>query len=168
MYAREGSASADEIACELGLIEQAMQHEAENHRATSYADCFKGSNLHRTCIAMGVQCLQQAQGNTFVTSYLVIFLNQVGVDQPQAIAIAVMGCSLAGCIAAFYLSDKLGRRPMLMIGSFFMAVLMWITSGLASWTPGGVKGSAAQGAIAALLIYVSIFHLYCPARRFPH
>ncbi|KAF4990008.1 hypothetical protein FDECE_14523 [Fusarium decemcellulare] len=100
-YSRHGAASEEGIALELSLIEVAMQHEEENHRATSYADCFKGSNLHRTCIAMGVQCLQQAQGNSFLQSYLVIFLNQVGVAEPQLIACAKMSCSLgvvsAGC-----------------------------------------------------------------------
>ncbi|KAJ3547064.1 hypothetical protein NM208_g1694 [Fusarium decemcellulare] len=152
-YSRHGAASEEAIALELSLIEIAMQHEEENHRATSYADCFKGSNLHRTCIAMGVQCLQQAQGNSFLQSYLVIFLNQVGVAEPQLIACAKMSCSLVGCIIAFYLSDKLGRRPMLMGGSFLMAALMWIVSGLASWTSGVVSGSTAQGAIASILLY---------------
>lgn len=131
-----------------------MLHEEENHRATGYVSCFKGSNLHRTLIAIGVQCLQQAQGNSFVTTYLVIFLKQVGVDDPQLIATASLCCSLAGCIVAFYLSDKIGRRPMLLGGSFFMAALMWTVSGLASWTPGGISGASAQGCIAAMLLYV--------------
>ncbi|KAF4470301.1 Major facilitator superfamily domain general substrate transporter [Fusarium albosuccineum] len=96
-YSRHGAASEEAIALELSLIEIAMQHEEENHHATTYADCFKGSNLHRTCIAMGVQCLQQAQGNSFLQSYLVIFLNQVGVAEPQLIACAKMSCSLWAC-----------------------------------------------------------------------
>lgn len=145
----------EETEAELGLIEQAMLQEQENYRATGYMACFQGTNLHRTFIAIGVQCLQQAQGNSFITTYLVIFLKQVGMDDPQLIACASMCCSLGGSMAAFYLSDKIGRRPMLLGGSFFMAALMWIISGLAGFTPGGISGSSAQGCVAAMLLYVS-------------
>ncbi|KAI1846170.1 hypothetical protein JX266_007695 [Neoarthrinium moseri] len=152
-YIHEHSATKDQIALELDTIEQAMILESENHRATSYTDCFKGSNARRSLVAIGVQTLQQAQGNSFFTSYLVIFLKQVGVQEPQLIACAKICCCLAGCFAAFYLTDKIGRRPMLMGGSFFMAGLMMTVSGLASWTPGGVSGASAQGCIAAILLH---------------
>lgn len=153
-YARHGSMSEEAVLNELRLIEVAMQEERENHRATSFLDCFRGSNLPRTCIAMGVQCLQQAQGNSFISTYLVIFLGQVGIDEPQLIAIVYYACNLVGCILAFYLSDKLGRRPMLMGGALLLATLLWITSGLASWGPSSL--AAANGTIAAMMLYGAV------------
>lgn len=153
-YTREGFMNEEEVTQELRLIELAMQEEQANHRATSYLDCFKGTNLHRTCIAMGVQCLQQAQGNSFISTYLVIFLQQVGIGDAQLIAIAFYACNLAGCILAFYLSDKVGRRPMLMGGALLLALLIWITSGLASWGPKSF--AAANGSVAAIMLYVNI------------
>lgn len=153
---RHGAATPEETAFELDLIDQAMQLELETHRATGYMDCIKGTNARRTFIAVGVQCLQQAQGNSFVSTYLVIFLQQVGVDDPQLIACASLCCCLGGTILAFYLNDKLGRRPMLMGGSFFMAGLMWTISGIASFSgKGKLSSSAAQGCVAAILLYVS-------------
>ncbi|OAA57395.1 General substrate transporter [Niveomyces insectorum RCEF 264] len=154
-YMRHGVSTNEEVAFELGLVERAMLDEAEAHRATGYLDCLRGSNAHRTLVAVGVQCLQQAQGNSFTTTYLVIFLRQIGFGNAQLIATANSCCALGGTVLAFYLSDRIGRRPMLMGGSFFMAALMWIVSGLASWTPGGVQGSSAQGCVAALLIYAA-------------
>ena len=154
-YTRKGISAPEETEAELDLIEQAMLQEQENYRATGYMACFQGSNLHRTFIAIGVQCLQQAQGNSFITTYLVIFLKQVGMGDPQLIACASMCCSLGGSMASFYLSDKIGRRPMLLGGAFFMAALMWIISGLAGFKPGGISGSATQGCVAAMLLYVS-------------
>jgi hypothetical protein len=155
LYMQHGAATPEETAFELDLIDQAMQEEMEAYRATSYLDCVKGSNARRTLIAVGVQCLQQAQGNSFVSTYLVIFLQQVGVDNPQLIACANLCCCFAGTVLAFYLNDKLGRRPMLMGGSCFMAGLIWVVSGVASWTKGGISGPSAQGCIAAILFYVS-------------
>lgn len=164
-YMRHGAATPEEVEFELDLIDQAIQAEVESHRATSYVDCLKGSNARRTLIAVGVQCLQQAQGNSFMTTYLVIFLSQVGVGDPQLIACAKLCCSFAGTLLAFYLTDKIGRRPMLMGGSFFMAGLMWTISGVSSWTPGGASGSSAQGCIAAILFHVSISTLLRHAPR---
>lgn len=153
-YMRDGVSTDGEVAFELGLVERAMQDEAEMHHATGYIDCLRGSNARRTLVAVGVQCLQQAQGNSFITTYLVIFLSQMGFSNAQLISTANSCCSLGGTVLAFYLSDKMGRRPMLMGGSLFMAALMMTVSGLSSWTPGGVHGSTAQGCIAALLLYV--------------
>uniref|UniRef100_A0A0B7KFS9 Major facilitator superfamily (MFS) profile domain-containing protein n=1 Tax=Bionectria ochroleuca TaxID=29856 RepID=A0A0B7KFS9_BIOOC len=124
-YMRAGGSTEEEVATELNLIDLAMQEERENNLATSYADCFKGTNLRRTIIAIGVQILQQAQGNSFTTTYLVIFLKQVGVKEPLLINVAKMCCNFGATLLTFFLTDMLGRRPMLMGGSFFMAGLMW-------------------------------------------
>ncbi|CAG9970408.1 unnamed protein product [Clonostachys byssicola] len=152
-YMRAGAATEEEVATELNLIDLAMQEERENNLATSYADCFKGTNLRRTIIAIGVQVLQQAQGNSFTTTYLVIFLKQVGVKEPLLINVAKMCCNFGATLLTFFLTDMLGRRPMLMGGSFFMAGLMWTVSGVSAWSPGGPSNTAAQGVVAAILLY---------------
>ncbi|CAH0057654.1 unnamed protein product [Clonostachys solani] len=152
-YMRAGGATEEEVATELNLIDLAMQEERENNLATSYADCFKGTNLRRTIIAIGVQVLQQAQGNSFTTTYLVIFLKQVGVKEPLLINVAKMCCNFGATLLTFFLTDMLGRRPMLLGGSFFMAGLMWTVSGVSAWSPGGPSDTAAQGVVAAILFY---------------
>lgn len=153
---REGVMTEEAVSAELDLMDQAIQEEMESHRATSYRDCFRGSNLRRTIVAVGVQVLQQAQGNSFTTTYLVLFLQQIGLSQPLLINIAKMCVNLGACILTFYLSDKIGRRYMLMTGSFFMAALMWTISGVSAWG-GDLSDSAAQGLIAAILFYVSCY-----------
>jgi hypothetical protein len=166
-YMRAGGSTEEEVATELNLIDLAMQEERENNLATSYADCFKGTNLRRTIIAIGVQILQQAQGNSFTTTYLVIFLKQVGVKEPLLINVAKMCCNFGATLLTFFLTDMLGRRPMLMGGSFFMAGLMWTVSGVSAWSPGGPSNTAAQGVVAAILLYVRgfIFASYSPYVR---
>ncbi|GAA5871884.1 hypothetical protein JCM8547_003296 [Rhodosporidiobolus lusitaniae] len=39
---------------------------------------FKGSDRRRALISMGVMCLQQAQGSSYMTSYIFIFLMALG------------------------------------------------------------------------------------------
>ncbi|CAI6094856.1 unnamed protein product [Clonostachys chloroleuca] len=152
-YIRAGAATEEEVATELNLIDLAMQEERENNLATSYADCFRGTNLRRTIIAIGVQVLQQAQGNSFTTTYLVIFLKKAGVKEPLLINVAKMCCNFGVTLLTFFLTDMLRRRPMLMGGSFFMAGLMWTVSGVSAWSPGGPSNNAAQGVVAAILLY---------------
>lgn len=159
-YLRHGAATDDDISTELELMDQAMQLEKEQHLATSYIDCFRASNGIRTLVAVGVQVLQQAQGNAFLASYKVIFFQQLGINQPLVIQVASLCCGLVGTFMSFYLSDKLGRRVMLIGGAFLMALLMWIISGMAAWLPGGVHGAAASGCVAAIMINVCYIHLY--------
>lgn len=132
-----------------------MQEERETHLAIGYADCFKGANLRRTIVAVGVQVLEQAQGNSFTTTYLVLFLKQIGLAQPLLINVAKMCVNFGATLLTFYLTDKVGRRPMLMTGSFFMAGLMWTISDVSAYTPGGLSDSAAQGIVGDILLYVS-------------
>lgn len=47
-------------------------------RAPSLMDVFRGTDLRRTMISVGVQCLQQAQGSSYMTSYIVLFLISLG------------------------------------------------------------------------------------------
>ncbi|OKL56640.1 hypothetical protein UA08_08358 [Talaromyces atroroseus] len=159
-FMRHGSATHDQVVAELDLLQQAIDEQEAMHQASSFVDCFKGSNGRRTLIAIGIQVLQQSQGNSFVTTYLVIFLEQIGVASPLLISCANACTSFAGTVLAFFLSDYIGRRPMLIGGAFFMMALMWIISGLASWLPGGISGSSAKGCVAALLIY-SAFSTGC-------
>ncbi|KAK5164157.1 uncharacterized protein LTR77_010248 [Saxophila tyrrhenica] len=156
LYMRKGASSEEETAQELDLVAAATEQEIELHRASSYLDCFRGSNFYRTLVAVGVQCLQQAQGNSFTQAYLVIFLQQLGVNDPLLIKIAHACCSFGGTVLAFYLTDELGRRKMLIGGAFLMGATLWVTSGLAAWTPGGVHGAKAQTAIAMILLNAAI------------
>ena len=53
---------------EWQLLIEAEREQEELHRATAWLDCFRGSNLRRTAIVVGVQCLQQAQGSSFIAN----------------------------------------------------------------------------------------------------
>ncbi|KKY28694.1 putative high-affinity glucose [Diplodia seriata] len=161
-YIRHGSsATRSEIETELSLLEEALAEQVAAHRATTWLDCARGSNGRRTFIAVGVQCLQQSQGSAFLNTYLVIFLQQLGIPNVLKVNVAYMCANLAGATLAFYLTDKIGRRYMLMGASAFMCVLLWVVSGLATWYPGGVSGGAvAQGCIAAIMFHVGVIPLH--------
>lgn len=132
MYLRDGAATEDEVEEELRLTEESIDEQQHYHRATSYWDCFKGSNGRRTVIAAGVQVFQQLSGNAFMSSYAVIFLKQAGLTNVFVISLGRVSMALAGATMGFYLPDKVGRRPLLIVSAFVMWAGLWLTSGIAT------------------------------------
>ena len=102
-------------------------------------------------IAAGVQCLQQAQGNSFMSSYRVIFFQQLGLSDVYKLSIYFMLTMLLSSALAFYFADQMGRRPILMVCAGLMVVTMAVVTGLA--TEDGLNSNAMKGALAALFIW---------------
>jgi SP family sugar:H+ symporter-like MFS transporter len=152
-FIRRGAATEDEIDEELKLTAQAAEEQVENHKATSYLDCFKGTNGRRLMIATMVQLIEQFAGNGYMSSYAVIFMKQVGITDPLKSNIARTCMGLAGSTLAFFFSDKFGRRPLMIGTALGMWAGLWIISGLVGYLPGGVHGSLAQFSLFLLLIW---------------
>jgi MFS transporter, SP family, sugar:H+ symporter len=153
---RKGSADTEAIEAEFLLMKTANREEEQMHAASNWRDVFVGPNLRRTMIATGVQVFQQIQGNSFMNNYLVTFLQQLGITNSLTVYIASNCTQLGGITLSFLLLDRYGRRPVLFIGAFLMAVFMYVIGGVASYTPGGISGSSAQGCVAAILLYQAV------------
>ncbi|VUC27439.1 unnamed protein product [Clonostachys rosea] len=145
-----------------GLPEESLVRERaliatseEENRAqfsNSWRECFIGSNLRRTLIATGVQCLKQAQGDSFMSSYSVVFFQALGVQDVYMIMILYLLTMALSTAFGFYAPDKLGRRPILIWTALLMGLCMYTVAGLKGF---GIAGTTAatQGATAALFIW---------------
>lgn len=140
---------------EVRLIKAANEREHEQHYAATYLDCFRGTNRRRTMIAIGVQSFQQLQGSSFITNYIYIFLEDIGIKDTYEIGIYLYLINLVSAGAAFWLADRFGRRPLMALGGVIQTLMMFIVGGLA-----GVDGATTQGqkngALAALFIWLAI------------
>ncbi len=67
---RGPNADDADLAAEVEEIRVADQHEKESTKGVSFLQIFRGSDLRRTLIAIGLQCLQQAQGISFMVRCL--------------------------------------------------------------------------------------------------
>lgn len=52
----------------------AYEEERQNSHGTGWVDVFRMPDLRRLLIAVGIQSLQQAQGSSYMNSYIVSFL----------------------------------------------------------------------------------------------
>lgn len=112
----------------------------------------RGTNLRRTFIATGVQCLQQAQGSSFMGTYSVLFMKSIGVKDVYKISVlnSVVMAVASGC--AFYLPDRLGRRWILICAALVLGVSMFTMSAVKDKGLAG-NSTAANAALAFTFIW---------------
>lgn len=143
---------------EVALLRAQVEEQRELHAASSLADCFKGSNLRRTIIAMSVQILQQAQGVSFIQNFIVTFMQQLGFPDALRTNVIVTGCSFAVHIITFLTFDKIGRRHSLSWGSIGMAGTM-LGTGIATQfgSPPNYTSTVANASAALLILWYCIY-----------
>lgn len=112
----------------------------------------RGSNLRRTLIATGVQCLQQAQGSSFMSSYAVVFFQAIGIQDEYRILVLLLFVQTIASAFAFYLPDRFGRRWLLIINAIVMALCMYAVSIIKGFSFADTSAGT-KGAVAALFIW---------------
>jgi SP family sugar:H+ symporter-like MFS transporter len=117
-------------------------------------------------VGIGLATFQQLVGINVVFYYGAVLWQSVGFSEGDSLLINVVSgsVSIAACIAALLLVDKIGRKPLLVIGSAGMAV----TLGLAAYAfstasldaSGAISLSQTMGAVAlvAANLYVIFFN----------
>lgn len=118
-------------------------------------------------VAVGLATFQQLVGINVVFYYGAVLWQAVGFSENDALLINVLSgaLSIAACLVAVMLVDKVGRKPLLWVGS----VGMTVTLALVAWAfaHGGVDASgklslpAGQGTLAlvAANLYVIFFNM---------
>jgi MFS family permease len=102
--------SEEAIWAEVQEIQAAYMEMRQLHSGTGWAELFRGANLRRTLVAIGLQSLQQAQGVSFVSNYTVTTFLSLGINNVFTIVLILYVVLLVSSLGAFYLPDKVGRR----------------------------------------------------------
>ncbi|BGP36744.1 proteinral substrate transporter [Rhodotorula kratochvilovae] len=150
----EGYSAEEEVAA----LHAAFEHEKSLQKPSVFA-LFKGSDRRRALIAIGVMCLQQAQGSSYMTSYIVLFLMALGMTDVFKVVMALYCLYLAAILCSFYLPDRFGRRPLLMYGALACAVCLTITCAINVGYGDAITQSAQKAALAMVFIWYFCFGL---------
>lgn len=115
---------------------------------------------------IGLAVFQQLVGINIVFYYGAVLWQSVGFSENDALLINILSGSLSimACIATVFLIDRIGRKPLLLIGSVGMAVTLAIVAvcfSTGSFTGGSLRLSDQIGTIALLAanLYVIFFNL---------
>lgn len=140
----------------LAMMKQtdALERESAVDSSTSYAECFRGTNLRRTEIACMVWFVQIACGVTFV-GWQSYFFQVAGLDATTSYSLSVVssGLSFTGTIAAWVLLTYFGRRTLYMTGLSVMTVIFTIVGTFSFASPTN------KHVVWATAILFQLFHL---------
>lgn len=157
MGAAEGQAKLDEISASL----------VADHHRPKLTDILDSKRLFRPIVwvGIGLASFQQLVGINVVFYYGAELWKAAGFKEGDALLINVISgaVSLLACFFATALIDRVGRKPLLLIGSIGMAVTLGVLAavfGTALVTNGKLELSATSGPIAlvAANLYVMLFN----------
>jgi sugar porter (SP) family MFS transporter len=118
-------------------------------------------------VGIGLATFQQLVGINVVFYYGAVLWQAVGFSESDALLINVLsgGLSIGACIVTVFLIDRIGRKPLLWIGSAGMAVTLGLVTfafASASLDANGklaLSGTMGVVALAAANIYVIFFNI---------
>lgn len=120
-----------EVADELRLMKLSHDNEQALASTVTFMNLFDRRNIKRTITAGSFFSFNQISGVFLSTTYATIFLQEINVASPFALTIIASCCTLAGCVAAPLIIDKVGRRPLALAGMSALLALDIAAGGLA-------------------------------------
>ena len=124
-------------------------------RLSDLIDKAKGRIRPIVWVGIGLAVFQQLVGINIVFYYGAVLWQAVGFSEADALKINILSgsISIAACILTILIVDKVGRRPLLLIGSAGMAIalgLMAIAFFTGSFVDGKLHLSAQMGMVALI------------------
>jgi len=142
---------------------------AENHRPrfSDLKDPKTGRWRRIVWVGIGLATLQQLIGINVIYYYSAALWQTVGFTESDALKINILSgsVSIAGCLLTIFLIDRIGRKPLMLIGSTGIALtLAVVTACFSSGTlgPGGalkLSGPVGLTALIAANLYTFLFNI---------
>ncbi len=157
---------AVEAQAKLGEIEHSL---AQHQHRPSFADLkdrASGKLRGIVWVGIGLAVLQQLVGINVVFYYGAVLWQAVGFSENDALLINVLSgaLSIGACLVTVVLIDRIGRKPLLWVGSVGMAIalaLMVVAFSSGSLVDGRLQLSDGMGrlALVAANVYVVFFNM---------
>ncbi|MEG2804333.1 sugar porter family MFS transporter [Stenotrophomonas sp.] len=157
---------SEEATAKLAEIEGSLAGDQHRPRFSDLVDKASGRLRRIVWIGIGLAVFQQLVGINVVFYYGAVLWQAVGFSENDALLINVLsgGLSIGACLLTIVLIDRIGRRPLLWVGSLGMAVsLALVTVAFASGhlDAGRLQLSEGMGrlALVAANVYVVFFNM---------
>lgn len=130
------------------MIEHTNEMEKELKQGVTYMDCFKGVDIRRTEIVVGIWIVQTLGGQNLM-GYFSYFLVQAGMDPGNSFSLSMgqYALGMVGTAGSWFLMAKVGRRKIHFSGLCCQCLILIIVGSLSF-----SKDNGAVWAIAAMLI----------------
>ncbi|KAM5350806.1 hypothetical protein ACJ41O_007311 [Fusarium nematophilum] len=142
----------------VALMVVTTEHERTVNAETSYLACFKGVDMRRTLIVIGIYCAQTLSGNP-LRGYATYFMKQAGFPSDQAFNLTIINYSLAliGGFVSWSLLPLFGRRT-IYVWSLVMMLILMVLIGAVGVPQAQSSNTAYSWAIGVFLIISSFLY----------
>lgn len=144
-----------------------LEHERNLTTGSGWSDCLKqgeSKTVQRIATGMALQGLQQLTGINFIFYYGTAFFRNSGITNPFIITIATNVVNTGATPIGMWAADKVGRRPLMLIGAAGMAACQLIVA--ITGTVISVDNEAGQKVLIAFVcIYIAFFATTCESGR---
>ncbi|KAK0390039.1 hypothetical protein NLU13_3612 [Sarocladium strictum] len=132
----------------IAMIEHTNEMEKQVKEGTTYRDCFKGIDLRRTEIVVGIWLVQTLGGQNLM-GYFAYFLKQAGMDASNSFSLSMgqYALGMVGTASSWWLMTVVGRRKIHFSGLCCQFLILIIVGSLSF-----SKDTGAVWAIGAMLI----------------
>ena len=143
---------------EFEILMAAINEDKARRAEARFWDILKKKNLKRTMTAGALLPLYQVSGIILSSTYSTVILVQSGISDPFRMTIVVNCLAFLGVIVGPILLDKVGRRPVALVGFTIMMLLDFAAGGLAC---AGLKTEHEKRALAGVVIVFTFFANAC-------
>ncbi|KAK2062045.1 sugar porter family MFS transporter [Colletotrichum caudatum] len=140
----------------IAMIEHTDEMERLVKEGVTYQDCFRGVDLRRTEVVVGVWLVQTLGGQNLM-GYFAYFLTQAGMDPGNSFSLAMgqYALGMVGTAGSWFLMHRVGRRAIHLSGLCAQCALLLVVGGLSF--SGSNASVWAIGAVLVLFTFVYDF-----------
>jgi MFS transporter, SP family, sugar:H+ symporter len=157
----------DEARRKIAEIDASLSRDHHRPRLSDLISATTGRVRPIVWVGIGLATFQQLVGINIVFYYGAVLWQAVGFSENDALLINVLSGALSfgACLVAVFLIDRIGRKPLLWIGSLGMAVALALVAIAFASAAQGADGKVALSSEAGLLalaaanIYVVFFNM---------
>ncbi|KAI2774488.1 sugar transporter [Daldinia loculata] len=124
----DSSFNADET---IAMIEHTNELEKRTKQGLTYRDCFRGIDLRRTEIVVGIWLVQTLGGQNLM-GYFPYFLTQAGLDASNSFSLSMgqYALGMVGTAGSWFLMSRMGRRTIHFSGLCCQLLILIIVGSL--------------------------------------
>ncbi|KAL2208247.1 maltose permease [Sarocladium strictum] len=139
----------------IALEATIAKEEAMRSEQGSVIQCFRGTNLVRTSISMGIFCCQHFTGIIFALGYSSYFFQLAGLDVSKSfnLGVGVTAAGLSAVIISWFFVERVGRRSIFLSGMYSLTAILMLIGILDVVKTGAAKWVQASLTIVYAFIY---------------
>lgn len=159
LFGNQANFDAEDYCAKLKI---SFDEEKDISQSTGWTDLLGGPNLRRLLIAVGIQCLAQAQGSSYMNNYVVSFLVGAGVTNVFPVIMGLYCLYYVAVLTGHFLPDLLGRRIMVMSTAAFCAMCLLVVAIITTATNGLPSVPLQKANIALIFLWYASFGIQSP------